>query len=40
MLGLGIGTARHHLKRVFEKTGVHSQVKLVALLRGFVNPGA
>jgi DNA-binding CsgD family transcriptional regulator/PAS domain-containing protein len=36
-LGLGIGTARNHLKRVFEKTGTRSQPALVALLRGFVD---
>jgi DNA-binding CsgD family transcriptional regulator/PAS domain-containing protein len=29
------GTAGFHLKRVFEKTGAHSQARLVALMRGF-----
>ncbi len=36
-LGLGLGTVRHHLKRVYEKTGANSQVKLVTLLRGFAD---
>jgi DNA-binding CsgD family transcriptional regulator/PAS domain-containing protein len=36
-LGVGIGTVRHHLKHVFEKTGARNQTALVALLRGFVN---
>jgi DNA-binding CsgD family transcriptional regulator len=31
-LGLRIGTARNHLKRVFEKTGTHRQGELIALL--------
>jgi DNA-binding CsgD family transcriptional regulator len=37
---LGIeGTAvRQYLKRVFGKTGVHSQAALVALIRGFADP--
>jgi DNA-binding CsgD family transcriptional regulator len=35
-LAIGIGTARNHLKRVFEKTDTHSQARLMALLRGFV----
>jgi DNA-binding CsgD family transcriptional regulator len=33
-LGIGIGTARNHLKRVFDKTGTSSQAALVASLRG------
>jgi DNA-binding CsgD family transcriptional regulator len=37
-LGIGIGTVRHHLKNVFEKTGARGQVALVALLRGFATP--
>ena len=37
-LGVGIGTVRHHLKHVFEKTGARSQAALVALLRGFIDP--
>lgn len=37
-LGLGIGTVRHHVKRVFEKTGARSQAALVALMRGFASP--
>jgi DNA-binding CsgD family transcriptional regulator len=37
---LGIeGTAvRQYLKRVFGKTGVHTQAALVALIRGFADP--
>ena len=38
-LGQGIGTARSHLKRVFDKTGARSQAALVALVRGFGDPG-
>jgi DNA-binding CsgD family transcriptional regulator len=34
-LGVGVGTVRHHLKRVFDKTGTRNQVSLVALIRGF-----
>jgi DNA-binding CsgD family transcriptional regulator len=34
-LGLGLGTARNHLKHVFEKTGIHSQATLVALVRSY-----
>ncbi|HEX5500694.1 MAG TPA: helix-turn-helix transcriptional regulator [Thermomicrobiales bacterium] len=37
-LGLGIGTVRNHLKRVFDKTDVHSRAALVALIRSA--PGA
>jgi DNA-binding CsgD family transcriptional regulator len=37
-LAIGIGTARNHLKRVFEKTDTHSQASLMAVLRGFVGP--
>jgi DNA-binding CsgD family transcriptional regulator len=37
-LAIGIGTARNHLKHVFEKTDTHSQSKLMAVLRGFVGP--
>jgi DNA-binding CsgD family transcriptional regulator len=35
-LAIGIGTARNHLKHVFEKTDTHSQARLMAVLRGFV----
>jgi DNA-binding CsgD family transcriptional regulator len=35
-LGLGHSTVRSHLKRVFDKTDVHSQAALLALLRAFV----
>jgi DNA-binding CsgD family transcriptional regulator len=35
---IGIGTARNHLKHVFEKTDTHSQARLMAVLRGFVGP--
>lgn len=34
-LGLAIGTVRNHLKRVFDKTGTHSQAALVALVSRF-----
>jgi DNA-binding CsgD family transcriptional regulator len=37
-LGLGVGTVRHHLKRIFHKTGANGQAKLVALLRNFIDP--
>lgn len=37
-LAIGIGTARNHLKHVFEKTDTHSQARLMALLRGFASP--
>jgi DNA-binding CsgD family transcriptional regulator len=37
-LAIGIGTARSHLKHVFDKTDTHSRAKLMALLRGFVGP--
>jgi DNA-binding CsgD family transcriptional regulator len=37
-LGLTHSTVRSHLKRVFDKTDVHSQAALFALLRGFVAP--
>jgi DNA-binding CsgD family transcriptional regulator len=26
---------RHHIKRVYEKTGAHGQARLIALLHGF-----
>ena len=34
-LGVGRGTVRSHLERLFDKTGARSQPALVALLRGF-----
>jgi DNA-binding CsgD family transcriptional regulator/PAS domain-containing protein len=34
-LGVRVVTIRQNLKRAFEKTGVHSQAALVALVRGF-----
>lgn len=37
-LAIGIGTARNHLKHIFEKTDTHSQTRLMAVLRGFVGP--
>jgi len=37
-LAIGVGTARNHLKHVFEKTDTHSQARLMAVLRGFVGP--
>jgi len=39
-LRLSVGTVRDHLKNVFEKSGVHSQSALVALLRGLVDRDA
>lgn len=38
-LSLAIGTVRFNLKRVFEKTGAHSQAAVVALVRGFTRHG-
>jgi len=32
---ISIGTVRFHIKRIFQKTGVHSQAALVSLVRGF-----
>ena len=37
-LGLAPAPARSHLKRIFDKTGTHSQVALVALLRAYLDP--
>ena len=37
-LGLGVGTVRNHLKRVFDKMGAHTQAAVVALARGFAEP--
>jgi DNA-binding CsgD family transcriptional regulator len=37
-LGLGPGTVRNHLKRIFAKTDAHSQSALVARVRGFAGP--
>jgi len=37
-LSLSIETIRSHLKRVFDKTGTHSQAALVALLHGISSP--
>jgi DNA-binding CsgD family transcriptional regulator len=34
-LSLATGTVRFNLKRIFEKTGAHSQAAVVALVRGF-----
>jgi DNA-binding CsgD family transcriptional regulator len=34
-LRLGVGTVRHHLKGIFQKSGVHTQAALVTLIRGF-----
>ena len=31
-MGIGIGTARTHLKRILAKTGMHRQAQLVGLL--------
>jgi DNA-binding CsgD family transcriptional regulator len=39
-LAPGTGTVRSHPKRVYDKTGVHNQAALVALIRGFSNPCA
>ena len=38
VLLMGEGTARNHLKRVFEKTLMHSQIQLVTRLQRFVVP--
>jgi DNA-binding CsgD family transcriptional regulator len=37
-LGIRAAAVRQYLKRVFGKTGVHSQAALVALVRGFADP--
>jgi DNA-binding CsgD family transcriptional regulator len=37
-LGVGLATVRHHIKRVYEKTGVRGQARLIALLHGFAEP--
>jgi DNA-binding CsgD family transcriptional regulator/PAS domain-containing protein len=34
--GLTVGSVRTYLKRIYRKTGAHSQTALVSLLRGFV----
>jgi DNA-binding CsgD family transcriptional regulator len=36
-LGLGIGTVRFHLKRVFDKTGARNQAGLVVLIRNVMD---
>ena len=36
-LSISVGTARNHLKRVFEKTDTHNQAALVALARGYAS---
>jgi len=38
MLGIGVNTVRYHLKSSFEKTGLHGQAALAALIRGFADP--
>lgn len=38
LLLMGEGTARNHLKRVFEKTLMHSQIQLVTRLQRFAVP--
>jgi DNA-binding CsgD family transcriptional regulator/PAS domain-containing protein len=37
-LGLGVSTVRSHLKRIFSKTGTHSQASLVAMLGNISRP--
>lgn len=37
-LGIAVTTVRTHLLRLFEKTGTHRQVDLVALLASFTLP--
>jgi DNA-binding CsgD family transcriptional regulator len=37
-LGIEATAVRQYLKRVFGKTGVHTQATLVALIRGFADP--
>jgi two-component system, cell cycle sensor histidine kinase and response regulator CckA len=39
-LGISTHTARNHLKRVFRKLGVHSQVELLSLLESAASPVA
>lgn len=40
-MGIGIGTARTHLKRILAKTGMHRQAQLVALLaRSITTPAS
>jgi DNA-binding CsgD family transcriptional regulator len=36
-LGIGLGTVRHHLKRLFDKTDTHSQPALIARLMGYTD---
>jgi DNA-binding CsgD family transcriptional regulator len=38
MLQVSVDTVRYHLKRVFYKTGLHSQAALAALIRSFADP--
>jgi DNA-binding CsgD family transcriptional regulator len=40
LLGIGVGTARAHLKAVFEKTGATTQAMLAAILRDNAPPSA
>jgi DNA-binding CsgD family transcriptional regulator len=37
-LSVSVATVRNHLKRVFDKTGAHSQAALAALIRGLKAP--
>jgi DNA-binding CsgD family transcriptional regulator len=37
-LGIGEGTVKAHLHRVFNKTGTSRQADLVKLVAGFANP--
>ena len=37
-LGIGEGTVKTHLKRLYEKTGARRQADLVKLLAGYTNP--
>jgi DNA-binding CsgD family transcriptional regulator len=37
-LGIGEGTVKAHLHRVFNKTGTSHQADLVKLVAGFANP--
>ncbi len=37
-LGIGEGTVKTHLKRLYQKTGAHRQADLVKLFAGYANP--
>lgn len=37
-LGISVGTAKVHLRAIFEKTGTHKQAELIAMLASAVAP--